>query len=62
MLSPNPRLGMSNLKAIDPNEDFFASSLYIILFFFFVFFCCGCSPLIIMYLPLDNEKTSLFTL
>ena len=37
MLSPNPRLGMSNLKAIDPNEDFFASSLYIILFFLFFF-------------------------
>ena len=37
MLSPNPRLGMSNLKAIDPNEDFFASSLYIILFFFCFF-------------------------
>ena len=35
MLSPNPRLGTSNLKATDPNEDFFASSLYIILFFFF---------------------------
>ena len=35
MLSPNPRLGMSNLKAIDPNEDFFASSLCIIYIYIF---------------------------
>ena len=38
MLSPIPRSGTPNLKAADPNEDFFASSFCIIYIYIYIFF------------------------